>query len=327
MKQNLVALIVTFNRIDKLQESLGLTLAQPFHRVVVVNNCSTDGTASWLDQQQDERLIVLHNTKNLGGAGGFHRGFEYIANDIPDANWLVCFDDDAFPHDTLIDTFNALDIPDQIASMAGAVYLPSGCISEMNRPSRNPFWHLKKLVKTAFRGRHGFHLADKEYHRTSPVEIDASSFVGFFIRIDLIRKGKVGLPRKELFIYADDIIYVLELRKRGFKHWFAPTLAFTHDCETLINQQSVYRPLWKAYYTFRNGLEMYRIAAGFFYPFTLLVKIPKFFLSVRHYEPTERRLFLRITRAAVWDGLRRDYSRTHNQVLALSSPPEQASEG
>ena len=318
MNGNLVAVIVTFNRLEKLKRTLEHTLKNDFYRIIIVNNCSTDGTGGWLDARDDANLVVIHSDTNQGGAGGFHRGFEYAAKQLPEADWLVCFDDDAHPEGNIIATFNALDIPTDVGGMAAAVYLPDGQISEMNRPSRNPFWHLKAFLAASVKGRHGFHVNDSHYQLNTPMDIDASSFVGCFIRLSLIRSGQVGLPRSELFIYADDIIYVLQLRRAGFRHWFMPTVAFSHDCQTLVNQQSVYRPLWKAYYTFRNGLEMYRVASGLFYPLILLIKIPKFFLSVRSYPKYERKTFLTITAHAVWDGVRRDYSKTHKQVVALS---------
>ncbi len=321
MPVNTVAVIVTFNRLEKLQTTLAHTLTQPFSKVVVVDNCSTDGTRQWLQEQQDERLLVLYNEQNLGGAGGFHRGFEYAALELPEADWLVCFDDDAFPQEGMLERFNKLNIPEDVGSLGGAVYLPSGRISEMNRPSLNPFWHLRKLIGTAIQGRHGFHVSDEDYNRDTTMDIDTSSFVGCFVRLALIREGKIGLPRSELFIYADDIIYVLELRKRGYRHWFAPMLKFTHDCQTLIDQRDVYHPLWKVYYTFRNRLELYRLTAGLLYPLVLVVKVPGFFLTVRHYEPDERMLFLHTTRIAVWDGVRRDYCKSHSEVVRLSSPP------
>jgi rhamnopyranosyl-N-acetylglucosaminyl-diphospho-decaprenol beta-1,3/1,4-galactofuranosyltransferase len=202
--------------------------------------------------------------------------------------------------------------------MAAAVYLPDGRVSEMNRPSRNPFWHWKELFYTVFKGRFGFHVSNEDYQLNTPIEIDTSSFVGCFIRLSLIRNKAIGLPRSEFFIYADDIIYILESRKAGFKHLFVPTIAFGHDCQTLVDQRAVYHPLWKAYYTFRNGLEMYRIASGLCYPLVLLVKIPKFFLSARLYEKHERTRFLFITATAVWDGVSRNYSKTHQQVIELS---------
>ncbi len=137
--------------------------------------------------------------------------------------------------------------------------------------------------------------------------------MGFFLRLSLIREQRIGLPRSELFIYADDIIYVLEMRKTGVKHWFVPKLKFSHDCQTLVNQKDVYRPLWKVYYTFRNRLEMYRIASGIFYPFVLLLKIPKFFLAVRYYEPGERRRFIRVAVTAVRDGMMKEIHKVFSR--------------
>ncbi len=319
MTRKTVAVIVTYNRLEGLKTTVRNTLDQNFHAVVVVNNLSTDGTREWLDEYEDPRLQVIHSGENLGGAGGFHLGFEHAAYKVPEADWMVAFDDDAYPEAGMLDEFNRLEIPPEVGSLAAAVYLPDGKISEMNRPSVNPFWHLKELVSTALRGRHGFHVTDDDYKLHTRREIDASSFVGFFLRLSLIREGKIGLPRTELFIYSDDIIYVLELRKAGIKHWFVPWLEFSHDCETLVNQQDIYRPLWKVYYTYRNRLEMYRIASGIFYPLILLIKVPKFFLTARFYEPDERKTFLKITTIALRDGLIRNYTKKLPQVIELST--------
>jgi len=315
VSRNTVAVIVTFNRREQLETTLAHTLAQDFCRIVVVDNHSDDGTAEWLDSQQDPRLHIIHSEQNLGGAGGFHLGFDYAARHVPEAEWLVCFDDDAYPQPGALESFRDLEIPPDVGSVAAAVYLPDGGISEMNRPSVNPFWHLGKLVVTAFKGRYGFHVSDEVYKIDSHHEVDASSFVGYFLRLSLIREKKIGLPRTELFIYTDDIIYMLEMRKAGYLHWFVPKVKFTHACDTLVNQKPVYRPLWKAYYTYRNGLEMYRIASGIFYPFVLLVKIPKYFLAVRSYKRYERKQYLAITALAIWHGLWRDYSKSFADIV------------
>lgn len=318
MNGKLVAVIVTFNRLEKLKLSLAHTSKSAFYRIVIVNNCSTDGTREWLDTLTHDNLVTIHNQINEGGAGGFHRGFSYVSDQLPEADWLVCFDDDAHPEGDLAGTFHSLDIPAEVGSLAAAVYLPDGRISEMNRPSRNPFWHLRAFLAAFTKGRVGFHIKDDYYQMNTPVDIDASSFVGCFVRLSLIRDQLIGLPRKELFLYADDIIYVLEIRKAGFRHWFVPTIAFSHDCQTLVDQKGVYHPLWKAYYTYRNSIEMYRVASGYFYPFVLLVKIPKYVLAVRHYKSHERRAFLYLTAKAILHGLLQDNSITHDQVVALA---------
>ena len=318
MSKTIVAVIVTFNRIEALKLTMEKTFDQPFHKIIVVNNVSTDGTGEWLDSLNENRLIIIHSEKNQGGAGGFHQGFRYAAEQLSEADWLLCYDDDAYPEPGVLDNFQAMEIPSDVGGVAGAVYLPDGQISEMNRPSKNPFWHLNEFFSAAFGGRQGFHVNDDDYNLKAPMEIDASSFVGFFLRLSLIREGPIGLPRSELFIYADDIIYVLEMRKAGFRHLFLPTLEFYHDCQTLIEQRDIYHPLWKVYYVFRNRLEMYRIASGMLYPLILLIKIPKCFWTAWFYPKGERKQFLKITAKAVWDGVRRNYSKTHAQVVTLS---------
>src|SRR5699024_4422232 len=75
---SLVAVIVSYNRLDKLKTGLAATLEQRCDAVVVVNNCSTDGTGEWLDEQvrAHDHLAVVHAARNLGGAGGFELGFK-----------------------------------------------------------------------------------------------------------------------------------------------------------------------------------------------------------------------------------------------------------
>lgn len=43
------AVIVTYNRLEKLRRMLHNTLAQPFFKIIVVNNASTDGIKAYLD--------------------------------------------------------------------------------------------------------------------------------------------------------------------------------------------------------------------------------------------------------------------------------------
>jgi len=317
VRRKVAAVVVTFNRLEKLKETLHNTFAEPFAAVVVVNNCSTDGTREWLDTLAEPRLHIIHSPSNQGGAGGFHQGFDYAANHLPHCDWLVAFDDDAFPEPGTLASFDALVVPDEVGSVAAAVYLPDGRISEMNRPSVNPFWHLPKFLSTALKGRSGFHVSDDDYQSKEHKEIDASSFVGFFLRLSLIREGRIGLPRTELFIYADDIIYVLEMRKTGVKHWFAPWLVFEHDCQTLDAGIQAIRPLWKVYYMYRNRLEMYRVASGWLFPMVLLVKVPQCFLAARHYSNEERFGFLRTTHLATRDGILKRFSRLPNEITNI----------
>ncbi|WP_281839463.1 glycosyltransferase [Cardiobacterium hominis] len=304
---NLTAVIVTHNRCQKLQHTLAATLAQPFSAIIVVDNASTDGTRAWLAGQHDPRLHLILSEQNSGGAGGFAQGMIAALNYDPD--WLVCYDDDAYPAPDALQQFTALDLGNT-DSAAAAVYYPDGRLCEMNRPSYNPFWHPRKLLRTALgvftgRARGAFHVTDSAYQGAEALPIDSSSFVGFFVRADWVRR--LPLPEPGLFIYGDDVLYTLNLTKHGARHRFLPTVRFIHDCSTFQTARRGYHPLWKAYFTYRNGLLIYRMAAGvWFYPVALL-KALLWLAAVRHYR--NKRLYLRLWWQAVRDGIRQDLSR------------------
>jgi hypothetical protein len=304
---NLTAVIVTHNRCQKLQHTLAATLAQPFSAIIVVDNASTDGTRAWLAGQHDPRLHLILSEQNSGGAGGFAQGMIAALNYDPD--WLVCYDDDAYPAPDALQQFTALDLGNT-DSAAAAVYYPDGRLCEMNRPSYNPFWHPRKLLRTALgvftgRARGAFHVTDSAYQGAEALPIDSSSFVGFFVRADWVRR--LPLPEPGLFIYGDDVLYTLNLTKHGARHRFLPTVRFIHDCSTFQTARRGYHPLWKAYFTYRNGLLIYRMAAGvWFYPVALL-KALLWLAAVRHYR--NKRRYLRLWWQAVRDGIRQDLSR------------------
>jgi len=199
-----------------------------------------------------------------------------------------------------------------LAGIAAAVYGPSGGIMEMNRPSFHPFKSLKQSIKTLRYGRMGFHIPDTCYDQLEPTRIQASSFVGCFVRCSSIQNS-LGLPRKELFIYGDDILYTLNIEKLGLTHLFVPTIRFTHDCETLATNSKKYTPLWKAYYTYRNGIELYRSTAGWLFPLVMTAKILTWTKNAYLYE--DKIKYLSITYRAILHGLKRDFRQSHKKLL------------
>ncbi|MCA0922787.1 glycosyltransferase [Pseudooceanicola nanhaiensis] len=317
----LVALVVTFNRLEQLKITLDRLLASPpaeLEGVVVVDNASTDGTGAWLAGRADPRLEVISCPKNLGGAGGFELGMRQITAQR-DPDWIVLMDDDGRPEPGALAAFHGAD-PGQWDAVAAAVYYPDGRICEMNRPSRNPFWHGAIFRRAVRRGgsRDTFHIPPAAYDGP-PLAIDITSFVGFFVSRAAV--ARFGYPDGALFVYGEDGIYSLGLSAAGGRIAFLPAVRFEHDCRTL-GEDRRFRPLWKVYYYHRNLLMLYRMAAGplLFWPL-LLVILPKWLLKVRHHSGT-RGAFLRLLARAVVDGLRRRTGTDHAALIAsLPAPP------
>lgn len=282
--------------------------------VVVVDNASTDGTADWLRGQADPRVTVHRSDRNLGGAGGFEAGMRLAARRF-DPDWLVVMDDDARPAPGALAAFHAA--PRQAgAAWAAAVYHPDGRICEINRPSRNPFWHAGVFAAAARRGRAGFHIPDAAYAAGAPTPIDAASFVGLFVSRAALTRA--GFPDGRLFIYGDDVLYTLTLRRAGGRIAFDPGLRFEHDYTTARVHGAALHPLWKVYYHHRNLLLVYRRAAGPAFAPVLGLILPKWLAAARHYG-ARRPAYLRLLRMAVADGLRRRLDRPHAEVLRAAA--------
>lgn len=324
----LIAVVVTFNRLHALKNTVTNLLIQELDHIIVVDNASSDQTDEWLATQTNPKLVVVSLKDNTGGAGGFETGMAY-ARDHFDPDWVVLMDDDAYPQPGALamfrsETTNVDPSNGKIGAVIAAVFYPNGKICEMNRPSQNPFWNLRLFGKALLRGgRLGFHIKDADYVSEAPQkQIDVASFVGYFVSRQAIIKA--GLPEGGLFIYGDDVLYSLRLRRAGLDMVFTPSIRFDHDCGTM-GQGFVYRPLWKIYYHCRNGVSIARQAAGpIIFPAALLYYIILWWRRGKHYKSNEQRLYQSMMWAGLRDGLLRRRGRNdaiHSLEIKDLAPP------
>lgn len=298
---SICAVVVTHNRLNQLEHAIAQLLAEPIDHLVVVDNASNDGTAAFLATLTDPRLDHLRLDVNTGGAGGFEAGLRHaVATYDPD--WVLMQDDDAWPEPGAISAFRG-SATQEWDAIAAAVRFPDGTICEMNRPVMNPFTNLRVFLRTALGGgRSAFHLANHQYDGQEIIPVDGGSFVGLFLSRRAI--AKAGYPDGRLFIYADDTLYCLGLRKSGGRISFMPALRFTHDCKTFATGNGL-QPVWKMYFYHRNLLILYRAAAGIWFWPALMVILPRWTRSAIA-QGRNRRRHMRLLLWALRDGLRQN---------------------
>ncbi len=229
--------IVTYNRIEMLKECLDHCLTQsiPFKEIVVVDNCSNDGTSEYLDglALQMSVLTVYHSPENLGGAGGFNKALEIVDKNT---GYILVIDDDAFiDHDYLknIEPY----ITDDILAYSGTVLE-----TEENVPAQR---HMLKSKTFLFCDPVAISMYDRPFF-----DYDLTSFCGLLVSAKLVQE--IGLPIKEYFIQYDDIEYSLRIRLK--------TEIRNVNSSFLIHKNAPKVPThgvsWKSYYADRNSWDM-----------------------------------------------------------------------
>lgn len=248
---NIGVLCVTFNRLPLLRRLLANYAAQEenIHTILVVDNRSTDGTAEFLadwaaDPTAKARRHVLGLPTNSGGAGGFHAGFQWYAQHQGDPlDYVYIADDDAFPAEDLFARFDSMRdrFPTDSVAICSSVVAQDGI--DVN--------HRRNVVSKGLRLRE-IPVPMTEYGK--PFQINTYSFVGVFLKSEIIRKGIH--PDPTFFIGYDDSDQSLRTSKLG-SIWCFPELEVRHD-HILDANSSRGIVDWKRYYLIRNRLLLCR---------------------------------------------------------------------
>lgn len=259
------AVVVTFNRLYTLQQTIAALQAQSFSlfKIIVVNNDSSDGTTERLSQQPT--LTVLHQ-ENLGGSGGFHTGSKYAYE--AGADWVWTMDDDVAPDKNCLETlFNYSSISECLHPIH---FYADGEMQEEERWFNPVNCECINYLNSSYKG------GKKLWYRNT------ASFEGMLIKREII--SKIGFPDKRFFIYQDDIIYGYLANK--YTNVSVVAEAIMRKLPVKINASSSYAFL---YYSYRNlwllkeyaakevpGLSGYRSRRIFLQFFYAVYKIFKF---------------------------------------------------
>ncbi len=228
------AVVVAFNRRDLLHSALTALMDQsrPLDRVHVVDNASSDGTASMVREQFPQ--VVLHELDvNTGGAGGFAAGLAFALADGADLVWLM--DDDTVPSPSalasLVSARERYGTPPP-AAIASRVLWTDGRDHPMNTPRVRPGVSSAERVASAAVG---------------CLPIRSASFVSVLIDAEVVRE--VGLPQADFFLWNDDFEFTTRLL-RDHPGLYCPASVVEHRTRTFGSTDA--DPGDRFYYEVRN---------------------------------------------------------------------------
>lgn len=264
----ITALIVTYNRLEKLKSTVKATLALPFQYVVIVNNASTDETQAYLSGLNDPRICIITSETNSGGAGGFKKGAQWIIGNL-DCEWILFYDDDAYPQADFYACALEARLCSEVVYCCG-VSDRQGRECKMNLPwLRFP----KGLVENI---RYVFRPGEFVPQGNAAADVVTISFVGMLISRKQLA-STLDYIHDELFIYFDDVYYGYHLTLSNIRITFNPLLKITHD----IIQSNKRISAWKIYYLIRNLIlnKKYFAQSAPFDNYYILLRLAKYLIS------------------------------------------------
>ncbi|GAB6034745.1 glycosyltransferase family 2 protein [Galenea microaerophila] len=227
-KETVCGVVVTFNRKELLKDCLQALTKQtrPLDAILIVDNASTDNTPQALleigyiqqlppekiskpyeseflsrinnVENENIKIIYIRMNENTGGAGGFHqgvkRGYEL------GYDWLWLMDDDGLPRS---DALEKLLSKKDKANFLNPIVLNKDNFSSLSFGlfDRVSF----KTIKT---------YSEALNCATEGLIFDtANPFNGTFISKELVQE--IGYPKKEMFIWGDEVEYQLRALKSG----------------------------------------------------------------------------------------------------------------
>lgn len=243
----ITAVVVTYNRLELLKQCLDALHSQthPVDEIIVINNCSTDGTDSYLEQIKTTRPEIKSTTlpSNVGGAGGFEAGVAIAVEQGANRVWIM--DDDTLPTPTALERLLAVSESDpRIGFTCSRVDWTDGTMHLMNKPlfkgHRRPDTPIDKV--------------------TVPIECNAATFVSLLVKREVI--VKVGLPIGEYFIWHDDIEYTSRIVRAGWFGIYVPDSIVIHSTARNLGATIIDAPVGtekRFYYQVRNQVATKRM--------------------------------------------------------------------
>jgi hypothetical protein len=254
---NCGVVIVTYNRLELLKECVDCVrkASIPFSHIIIVDNCSTDGTKEYLEQLSFPELTVLHQTKNLGGAGGFYQGLKEAQG--LDLDWVLIIDDDAMIAPDYMEVLlqeadrehkGSRGMPAAVMALAGSVWT-DGRLDLTHRRRVISRWLFMEQPVPA-----------EAYKKQRTFNCDCASFCGLVISGQVLKQ--IGLPRQEYFIWMDDTEYCLRLKPFG-GILVVPAAKLNHKTVIPKHRDSLLkRTTWRHYYGYRNRYDTAKIHFG-----------------------------------------------------------------
>lgn len=222
-----VATLTYGDRKAFLYKVIDRLLSQDFDGIYIYcNGISLDNLNIIKAKYTNKNITILYSDENLGSAGGYHELLRYIK--VHDkSNYLLLLDDDNLVPENCFEIISKLDIKEnELYSFHRSDRVLAKKVKELEKP--------EKIIGSAnsFLGRDFFSIfksSEAKYHG----DLAAAPYGGLLLNRKSLDTGV--LPRKELYLYADD-------------YEFTYRLISEFNFEVVFSEQLIIEDLEKSYH-------------------------------------------------------------------------------
>lgn len=251
--QKTIAVVVTHNRLQLLMECIEALRNQTkaLHKILVIDNGSSDNTADWL-RQQDDLVVISQN--NCGSGGGFYKGIQWAYGQ--GFTWIWCMDDDGYPKNDALENLLKANVGEELTLL--------NCTVVDKADKRTFVWKTQQYTS--------LDNVDCEL-----IHGKGHPFNGTLIHRKIIEQA--GFPDAKLFLWGDETEYYYRITRKNkipvatvtSSIHFHPSSAFS------LRKDWDYESSWKMYYYIRNRLSIHK--SKFRYKATAIINYTCFIIA------------------------------------------------
>jgi len=191
------------NRLEFLYPVLNRLVEQDFDNIYVYCNGVTPAIYEQLQNKyQQDNIVFLYSSTNLGSAGGYYGLLQHIMA-VDTSEYLLLLDDDNLVPETCFDLLQTLEIKDDELYY---FHRPDRALPKKAKEMGQP--ELVIGTDNAFLGR-DFFTCDSNSSSNYCGDLLAAPYGGLLLSKKALDTAE--LPKKELYLYADDYEYTNRL--------------------------------------------------------------------------------------------------------------------
>lgn len=250
MQISIASITTTYNGLHLLPTHLDALLVQtrPLQEIVVVDDCSPDGAASFLAERYPQ-VTVLRMDRNSGTAGAWGAGLAYAALKKRH-DWIVSFDQDSVPARDMVEKL-LIGVGDMVSDESVGMLAPIPIEPETG------VRHVPRLFNPSG-SRFGLGVAPPAEILDQPLWFaDIVITSGCMIRRKVIET--IGIPNADFYMDFCDTEYSLRMRAAGFRIAIVSACEMSHKIGKskkirLLGKERIWveQPPWREYYMARN---------------------------------------------------------------------------